>query len=466
MNEGQDYFFCGVGGSGMTPLALIVLARGGHVEGSDRSHDQGRNAEKFEFLRARGVGLHPQDGSGPARRGQILVVSAAIEESVPDVQAARRLGLEVVTRAQLLSSLFNAAESGIGVAGTSGKSTTTGMIGWILERAARSPTIVNGADMKNFSGAGRLFASASLGSGPDFVCEVDESDGSIAFYRPNVAVVNNITLDHKPLDELRPLFRDFVGKAATAVLNLDNPDSGALVADAARAITFSLGDPAADLLAGSPVPSPTGITFTVTARTTGERAEVALKVPGLHNVANALAALCAARACGLSLGEAAAHLSEFSGIRRRFEIVGTARGVTVIDDFAHNPDKIAATLQTLQAFPGRLLIMFQPHGYGPMRLMRNDLVACFVDNLGPDDVLVMPEPVYFGGTTDRSVGSREIAGDIARDGRVALALADRAACGDRLVEWARAGDRVVVMGARDDSLSVFAMDVLRRIDGS
>ena len=191
-----------------------------------------------------------------------------------------------------------------------------------------------------------------------------------------------------------------------------------------------------------------------------------LMVPGLHNVANALAALGAALACGLGLAEAAAHLGGFSGIRRRLELVGTARGVTVIDDFAHNPDKIAATLQTLHAFPGRLLVMFQPHGYGPMRLMRAELAACFAEGLGPQDVLLMPEPVYFGGTTDRSVGSREIAGDIARAGRHAHALADRPACGDRLVELARAGDRVVVMGARDDSLSVFAADLLGRIDGS
>ena len=229
MSEAQDYFFCGVGGSGMTPLAMIILAQGGRVEGSDRSYDQGRNAERFEFLRSRGIGLHPQDGSGLVRGSQTLVVSAAVEDHVPDVQAARRLGLRVMTRAELLSGLFNEAASRIGVAGTSGKSTTTGMIGWILERAGRSPTIVNGADMKDFSGPGRPFASASFGSGPDFVCEVDESDGSIAFYAPAVAVVNNITLDHKPIEELRPLFRDFVRKAGTAILNLDNPDSAALV---------------------------------------------------------------------------------------------------------------------------------------------------------------------------------------------------------------------------------------------
>jgi UDP-N-acetylmuramate--alanine ligase len=161
--------------------------------------------------------------------------------------------------------------------------------------------------------------------------------------------------------------------------------------------------------------------------------------------------------------EAAAALGAFSGIRRRFEVVGTADGVTVIDDFAHNPDKIAATLDTLHAFPGRLLLMFQPHGYGPLRLMKEAFVEVFAERLGPEDVLLMPEPVYYGGTTDRSVTSRDITEALDLRGRKAQALADRAACGDRLVELARPGDRIVVMGARDDTLSQFAAEVLRRL---
>src|SRR6185503_1918367 len=199
MSQLGDYFFCGIGGSGMTPLALIIQASGGRVEGSDRALDQGRSTEKFDFLRARGVLLHPQDGSGVRRAGQILVTSAAVEETVADVQAARRLGATVTTRARLLAELFNRAAVSVGVAGTSGKSTTVGMIGWILHRAGKSPTIMNGADMKNF-------VSAGVGDGDIFVSEVDESDGSIAFFEPRIAVVNNISLDHKSLEELRTLF--------------------------------------------------------------------------------------------------------------------------------------------------------------------------------------------------------------------------------------------------------------------
>jgi UDP-N-acetylmuramate--alanine ligase len=449
----------------MTPLALIIQARGGRVEGSDRALDQGRNAERFDFLRARGVLLHPQDGSGIRRAGQILVTSTAVEETVPDVQAARRMGAAVTTRARLLAQLFNSAGLGVGVAGTSGKSTTVGMIGWILHRAGRSPTIMNGADMKNFIDVGSPFASARVGDGDIFVSEVDESDGSIAFFEPRVAVVNNISLDHKSLDELRTLFRGFIARAQTVVLNLDNAETAALSVELepGQAVTYSLRASQAQLLASPPDRSPTGMAFRVKARDTGETVEVALRVPGRHNVANALAALSVAKACGVGLAEAAAHLGEFSGIRRRLEIVGTANEITVIDDFAHNPDKISATLETMHAFPGRLLLMFQPHGYGPIRLMRDALVDCFASGLHDGDVLVMPEPVYFGGTVDRSVGSREIICEIERHGRKAFAFPDRSSCGDALVGLARRGDRIVIMGARDDSLSQFAHELLQRL---
>src|SRR6185295_18212633 len=257
MAQPEDYFFCGVGGSGMTPLALIVKARGGRVEGSDRALDQGRNTERFDFLRAQGVLLHPQDGSGIRRAGQTLVTSAAVEESVPDVQAARRIGAAVTTRAQLLAEIFNAFPLSVGVAGTSGKSTTVGMIGWILHCAGQRPTVMNGAIMTNFVALDSPFASARIGDGKTFVSEVDESDGSIAFFEPRVAVVNNISLDHKSLDELRRLFRDFVEKAEKVVLNLDNAETAALVPDLkpGQAVTYSLAGAQADLVASSPVPS-------------------------------------------------------------------------------------------------------------------------------------------------------------------------------------------------------------------
>jgi UDP-N-acetylmuramate--alanine ligase len=166
MIPSKAYFFCGVGGSGMTPLALIVQAKGARVEGSDRALDQGRNTARFDFLRGRGVRLHPQDGSGLISADQTLVVSAAVEETIPDVQAARRVGAAIVTRAELLAELFNAAKASVGIAGTSGKSTTTAMTGWILTAAGLDPTIMNGAEMKNFASPDAPFASARVGAGP------------------------------------------------------------------------------------------------------------------------------------------------------------------------------------------------------------------------------------------------------------------------------------------------------------
>ena len=464
-NQGRPYFFCGIGGSGMLPLALILRAKGYVVEGSDRSLDQGRLGRKFEFLRDHGIALHAQDGSGVTRAEQILVTSAAVEETVPDVQAARRLGVPVIRRAELLAQLFNAAPQSIAVGGTSGKSTTTGMIGWILRQAGRDPTIMNGAIMKNFITAQIPFASAAVGGGEAFVSEVDESDGSIALFHPQIAVVGNISLDHKTMDELRSLFRAFVASAKTAVLNLDNEETKALAESLSPAATstYSVTDPRAHLLARRIEPSPESIGFEISERVTGEQAAVQLQMPGIHNVSNALAAVGAARACGVSLRAAAQALGSFSGIKRRFERVGVANGVRVFDDFAHNPDKIAATLATLHAFPGRLLVLFQPHGFGPLKLMKDAFIDCFATNLHDGDVLVMPEPVYYGGTVERVVTSEDIVRGIDPGHRRAFAFPDRSACGDKLVALARPGDRIVIMGARDDTLAEFASDLVRRL---
>jgi UDP-N-acetylmuramate--alanine ligase len=463
MNQDASYFFCGIGGSGMLPLALIVQAQGGRIEGSDRALDQGRTPEKFDWLRAHGVTLHPQDGSGVTRAAQTVIATGAVEDTVPDIGAARRVGATIKTRPELLSELFNAAPTSIGVAGTSGKSTITGMIAWILHQTGRDPTVMNGAVMKNFADADHPFASALIGGSDLFVSEVDESDGSIARYDPTVAVVSNISLDHKSMEELRDLFGGFVQRAATAVLNLDNPETAALAQELApgKAITFALGEEAADLSAHDLQPQPTGMRFRLIEG--WSEFDVRLNVPGAHNVANALAALGAVKALGVSTAEAVKALESFAGIRRRMEVVGTVDAVTVIDDFAHNPDKIAATLKTLHAFDGRLLILFQPHGFGPLKLMRREFIDGFVGLMREDDVLLMPEPVYYGGTTDRSVGSEAIAEGVREAGRQAEALPDRAACGDRIVEMARPGDRILVMGARDDTLSIFAADLLERL---
>jgi UDP-N-acetylmuramate--alanine ligase len=453
---GQRFFLVGIGGSGMMPLAMILAARGAVVEGSDRGLDQGRVPAKFEALRALGIALHAQDGSGVVSAEQIVVASAAVEDSVADIVSATRLGCRRMTRADLNAALFNASTLPIGVAGTSGKSTVTGMIAAILHAAGRDPTVMNGAVMKDFSRPDRPFASALVGQGDAYVSEVDESDGSIALYAPRIAVLNNVSLDHKALDELNALFGAFIGKAAHAVINLDNPDAAtlALALPEARVIGFAI-DRDARLRASDLVPEPFAIAFDLAVDGVAA-GRVRLAVPGRHNVANALAALGAAMAAGVPVPNAVAALAGFTGLKRRFELVGQAAGVSVIDDFGHNPDKIAATLDTLRAFPGRLRVLFQPHGYGPLKHMRAELVATFAARLGEGDLLVLPDPVYQGGTVSREVTSADVVRDLAVAGTPALHIPDRDAAATHLVATAEPGDRIVVMGARDDTLSLLA----------
>lgn len=444
----------------MMPLAMILAGQGASVAGSDRSLDSGRLPAKFDFLKASGVALFPQDGSGIASSDQIVVASAAIEDTVPDARRAIELGNPRMTRAELNAALFNSAPLSIGVAGTSGKSTVTGMIGWILHALGQEPTVMNGAVMKNFVTPDAPFASALVGKGNAFVSEVDESDGSIALYRPHVAVLNNVSLDHLPMEKLVALFGEFIARAGKAVINLDNGEGALLAATMPRErmVTFAIGAPA-NLSAINLREQRYGIAFEL-AREGEASIPVTLQVPGRHNVSNALAALGAAVAAGIDLYEAAQAIQGFQGLKRRFELVGETNGIAVIDDFGHNPDKIAATLDTLHAFDGRLLLLFQPHGYGPLKVMRSELVAMFAGKLAAEDLLVLPDPVYHGGTTSRDVTSADIVADVAATGHRARHIPDRAAAAAHLIALARPGDRIVVMGARDDTLSQLAADML------
>ncbi|WP_066490086.1 glutamate ligase domain-containing protein [Sphingomonas sp. CCH9-F2] len=457
----RRFFLVGIGGSGMMPLAMILAGRGAIVAGSDRGLDQGRVPAKFDELRARGIALFPQDGSGISDEGQTVVASAAVEATVADMVAARDHGCARMSRAELNAALFNASRMPIGVAGTSGKSTVTGMIATILHHAGTDPTVMNGAVMKDFAAADRPFASALVGSGDSYVSEVDESDGSIALYRPQVAVLNNVSLDHKSLEELNRLFGDFLAKARHGVVNADNDDAARAAAalPAERVTRVSLRDPAADVYAGAIAEAPFAVSFDL-ARRGMAAGRVALRVPGRHNVANALAAIGAVLAAGLPMEQALAGIARFTGLRRRFDLVGEADGVAVIDDFGHNPDKIAATLDTLHAFPGRVIVLFQPHGFGPLKVMRAELVAMFAGKLRAGDLLVMPDPVYQGGTTVREVTSADIVRDVVLAGAQAVHIADRAEAAAHCVALARAGDRIVVMGARDDTLPLLAAEMV------
>ncbi|MHA7818562.1 MAG: Mur ligase family protein [Erythrobacter sp.] len=463
----RPLFFCGIGGSGMLPLAQIAQGMGHEVAGSDRSYDQGRTPEKFEWLGKNGFALFPQDGSGITSAEQVLIASAAVEDTVPEVARAKELGCPRMSRAELLSGFFNEAGYSIAVGGTSGKSTVTGMIAWILSEEGHDPTVMNGAVMKNYVTSENPFASAHVGNPSIFVSEVDESDGSIALYRPTIGVLLNVSLDHKSIEELRTLFGNFLTDSGCAVVNLDNEEARILSDRARQKVTFGVRDQDADITVepDSIDQSALGIRAALIDNRSREVFPLILPMPGLHNLANALAAIAAVSAAGIDVKKAAYALRSFAGLARRFDVVGTSEnGITVIDDFGHNPEKCAATLRTLKATHGRVIAFFQPHGYGPLKQMGHELAETFAGELDENDITIMCDPVYFGGTVDRSEGTERIIRMIGEHDGVAEHIAERAACGDRMVELARPGDRIVIMGARDDTLSSFARNVFERLE--
>lgn len=445
----------------MLPLAAILQARGAHVSGSDRAFDQGQTPEKFEKIKAMGFVLYPQDGSGITEDCDVLVVSSAVENTIPDVYAAHQKGISIKKRADILSALFNDAECSIGISGTSGKTTVTGMIAYVLEEGGYGPDVVNGGEMVNFStddGFGNY--RVSKGDNAPFVAETDESDGSIALYTPTISVLNNIAQDHKSMEELESLFLDFIVKAKEcAVLNIDNKRVANLIDHVPNALTYGIECKEADLAAYDLIFESQGVQCRVLDKSTQETYMLRLCVPGQHNVSNALAALCVAKAKGMSLNQAVEALGSFKGIRRRLEYIGTKEDVTIIDDFAHNPDKMKASLQTLKEFSGRLLIMFQPHGYAPLKMMQDKLIDTVSEYLDERDVFILTEPYYAGGTVDKDISSRTLVKEMQESGVNALFFENRVLIKNYFETSARKDDRVVIMGARDDTLSLFARDL-------
>jgi UDP-N-acetylmuramate--alanine ligase len=463
-----SYFFCGIGGSGMLPLAMIVHGQGAKVAGSDRGHDQGRTPEKFDYLAKQGIQIVPQDGNGLTKDFDALIISSAVEDTIPEVRRAKEIGVPIVKRAELLAQLFNAAKVKIGIGGTSGKSTTTGMLAWILKEAAKNPTVMNGANFLNFVSPETPFASALVGDKGIFVTECDESDGSIILYQSSIAVLNNIALDHKPVEELKPIFAQFLNQSAQQVLNIDNP-AVAEMADAysSTALTVGIDNPKAHLTATSLNHSPNGISAQIQyvspsreAAAGGiERGEISLQVIGRHNIENALCAIGAALLAGVKLADCCRYLNGFLGVGRRLQTIKKSNNISIIDDFAHNPDKINASLRSLNEFSGRLLVIFQMHGYGPFKLMKNELMESFVAGLKKGDIFYMPDVLYMGGTVDKSYTSQDFIAECQSKGLNAVYAPTREDIGEMIEAEAKAGDRIVIMGARDDTLTEFAKSI-------
>lgn len=448
----------------MSALAMLMRGRGAVVRGSDRNYDMGRALDSFERLQAAGVQMVAQDGSGVTADLTALVVSAAVEDSIPDVARAKALGVPIIKRANLLADMCNAMQT-LAVAGTSGKSTTTAMLSHILAVTGRDPTVMNGAALLGNAVATQGLGNARIGQSPLMVTEVDESDKSITFYNPAIAVLTNISLDHHPVDALRPLFRDYLARATMgAVVNLDNPESAALCNAHPRTWTFSTQDAGADFFLRDIHMTGTGSRAIVCHA--GQQVDLTLGIIGRHNLENALAAIAAAVMAGVDLQAAATSLASFRGVHRRLEVVGAVRGITVIDDFAHNPDKVAASLTALRQTPGRLITIFQPHGFGPMRVMGREIMAEYAAGLQADDILILTDILYLGGTADQSISSADLAEMAQAVGHAATYhIGARPDILTMLQQTAKVGDRIVIMGARDDTLPIFAQEILRCLNG-
>lgn len=454
----MNYFFCGIGGIGMSSVALWLAANGHRISGSDRGFDKGENTVLKTTLLKAGIQLCPQDGSGISDATDCLVVSSAVEESIPDVQEALQRKIPIQKRSQMLAQIFHSHPVRIAVGGTSGKTTITAMIGHILHETGKEPTVINGGIMLNNYGGEA--SNLLLGKGKICVIEADESDGSIDLYRPTVAVVSNISLDHKPIEELLPLFRKFAEKAETgAVLNADCPYTGRLRGKAPKTVTFSLTGRPADFIGEKITPFNGGMTFQMNG------IDGSLAVPGMHNVADALAAIGAVALTGIDPMAALKALASYKGTKRRLEKIGTVHKITVYDDYAHNPEKIAASLSTVKAGSGRVFAIFQPHGFAPTRLMKDDLITAFVQHTDENDFLLFPEIFYQGGTVAKDISSADLVKALKAQKRAAFFFPKRPDIIPFITEHARPQDQVLIMGARDSSLTDFAKEILTVLGG-
>ncbi|MCC6349617.1 MAG: L,D-transpeptidase family protein [Candidatus Eisenbacteria bacterium] len=448
------FHYAGVGGSGMSALAQFQAMLGGRVSGSDRGFDRGERPQARAQLERLGIAIVPQDGRGAGGDCAALVVSTAVESSVPDVAEAQRRALPIVHRSEMLASWVADLRS-IAVSGTSGKSTVVAMIFEILRAAGRDPSVITGGELVALQREG-LWGNAWAGAGELLVVEADESDGSLVRYRPAIGVALNLTRDHRPESEVAAMFATLRARTRETFVCGEGEALGSL---RDGALVFGTGARAA--VRGQALElDAEGSTFEV------EGVRFRLLVPGAHNVENALAAIACCRAVGVEPGAMAAPLASFAGVSRRFQSLGTARGVEVVDDFAHNPAKIAAALATAQRRSRRVLSVYQPHGYGPTRFLREDLVETLATHLRPDDLAFWLEVYYAGGTATRDFSSADVTAQIAARGRGAEFAPSREWLAARLVEVARPGDLVLVMGARDPSLTEFAHDVLARLGGT
>ena len=432
-NGGGHVHLVGVAGVGMNPLAQALLAAGYEVTGSDRYLDTGHELAVLPKLRKAGVRLVPQDGSGVHAHTQAAVVSTAIEPDNPDVTAAARHGVPVRHRAEMLASLLEGKQC-VAVTGTSGKTTVTGMVGWLLEQLGDDPTVVNGGIVVNWETDERV-GNVRVGRAGLWVVEADESDRSLLRFRPDWAIVTNISADHFDLAETRKLFAQFAERVQHDIVG-------------------PWDDAAEPWRSFAPELSATGSRFVYGGQ------EFGLPLLGRHNADNALQAVLLCERLGHSLARIAAALATFRGIRRRLDVAGTAGGVTVIDDYAHNPAKIRAAWQAVAPHARRVHAVWRPHGFGPLAKMFGDLEALFREMAASCERVYLLPVYYVGGTATASVTSDALVAPLAADGLPVELAPDYDTLVQRITATARPGDTVLIMGARDPDLPALARRIV------
>jgi UDP-N-acetylmuramate-alanine ligase len=450
------YHFSGIAGQGMNPLARLMRAWGHEVQGSDRAFDQGKQRDLATTLTALGIRLVPQDGHGIATGLDRFVYSTAVEAETPEVRAARAFAIERVPRPALLAEVVNGGAPGVAVAGTSGKSTVTGMIGFILREAAVPGTVLGGAALVGEGVSGCFAAGPAHGA---VVAEACESDGTLVGYRPSVGVILNVSRDHDEIDALRRQFATFAGQCRALLVNATSAEARAIGAELG-ARTFGTRDDADFKLE---VVSPGPERARGSLRVGGLTLVLDVPQPGTHNLENAAAAAAVAITMGVAPATIERAIRTFPGVARRFEIVGTtAQGIRVVDDYAHNADKIRAAITTAQT-AGRVVAVFQPHGFGPARFLRPELATLLPRILRGGDRFCYAEIFYAGGTVAKDISSRDLAAELPAALRGGYAE-DHAA----VVTWVRGeakpGDTVLLMGARDPDLPALARAVFAALD--
>jgi len=446
----MNYFFIGIAGTGMSAIAQYLRAEGHVVAGSDRQFVAGEFNAAHNALEAEGISCFPQGGGGVNEEVDVVVVSTAIEDSVPEVLEAKKLNKKIVKRSELLASIALQKKT-IAIGGTSGKSTTTAMLYEILYHAGLNPSIISGAGLTRFIREGKI-GNAAYGTGEWLILEADESDGSIVQYHPEIGLLLNVDKDHQEIDTLMNLFETFKQHSKSFIVNKSHPLSASL--SAGSAFDFSVSDNSTQSIKAYGFEQDGNlISFYI------ENVLFSMNVLGKHNMENALAAISVAASIGVDFQVSAEALSSYEGIYRRHQIYGTKNGVTLIDDFAHNPVKCARSIEACQTDSNKLIAWFQPHGYGPTKFLRKDFVEEIAKVMRTDDEIWMSEIYYAGGTATKDISANDLIEDLKNIGINAFFVEDR----NQLVESIRPhftnNATILLMGARDPSLGEFALGV-------